>query len=184
MELAEIIERVHQSVDEVDFSSEIERFDLGSRHPGFLRSRVPYKYRAALVKVLGPKTALEVGTKTGCGALALAKHAERVLTCDVTLENVLDRRIFDGRIEGRQLAGPEDCLSLDYPRFDFVFIDIDHQGTMERRIHEVLRSSYRGVVLFDDVDFNDAMRQFWQSVENEKAETPWHPPYGAGLVRY
>ena len=184
MELAEIIARVHRSVDGVDFSDEIRRFQLGAQHPAILRSRVPYKYRAALVKALGAKTALEVGTKTGCGALALAKYADRVLTCDITLENVLDGRIFDGRIEGLRLAGPEDCLRLDYPQFDFVFIDIDHQGTLERRIHEVLRSSYRGVALFDDIDYNDAMRRFWQGVENEKAATEWHPPHGAGLVLY
>jgi len=184
MDLGEIVERVHRSVDEVDFSAEIERFELGSHHPAVMRTRVPYKYRSALVKLLGAKTVLEVGTKTGCGALALAKYADRVLTCDITLDNVLDPRMFGERIAARRLAGPEDCLGLAYPEFDFVFVDIDHQGTMERRIHQVLRSSYRGLVLFDDIDFNDAMRQFWAEVENEKAATPWHPPYGAGLVRY
>jgi predicted O-methyltransferase YrrM len=183
-ELREIVARVQESVDCVDFSAEISRFDLGTHLSAILRSRVPYKYRAALVKVLGAKTVLEVGTKTGCGALAMAKYADWVLSCDITLERILDRRIFGDRIEGRQLAGPEDCLDLDYPRFDFVFIDIDHQGTMERRIHQVLRSCYQGIVLYDDIDFNDGMRQFWKGVENEKATTAWHPPYGAGLVRY
>jgi len=88
MKLTEIIAQVERAVDAVDFSEEIRTYDIGAEHQRHLRARTPYRCRAALVKVLGAATALEVGTKTGCGALALAKYARRVVTCDLTLDLV------------------------------------------------------------------------------------------------
>ena len=185
MSLAELVEKVHTAAQGVDFSAEIARYEIGPEHRTYLQSLAkPYRYRAALVEVLGARTVLEVGTKTGCGILALAKHAERAVTCDLTLDQVCDRRILEGRIEGRELERPEDCLTIDYAHFDFVFIDIDHEGGMEWRIHQILEASYRGIALFDDIEHNDAMRDFWAKIGNDKLATPWHPPHGAGLVRY
>jgi predicted O-methyltransferase YrrM len=185
MKLQEIIATVHRIVDAVDFSEEIQQFNLSPEHKLYLQSKAkPYRYRAALVKVLGAKNVVEVGTKTGCGALALAKYAARVVTCDITMANIQDWKIFSTNIEGRELASPEACLSLDYHNFDFVFIDIDHQGDMEYKIHQKLQATYKGIVMYDDIHYNDQMKTFWSNVPNEKAETPWHSPYGVGLVRY
>lgn len=185
MEFTDIIDRVYQTIDSVDFSEEINKFKIHPEHQIYLQSKdKAYIYRAALVKVLGAKTALEVGTKTGCGALALAKYAEHVVACDITLQNVQDRNIFNSNIEGRELEFPEDCLKIDYHNFDFVVIDIDHQGEMEYRIHQVLQATYKGIVLYDDIKLNKKMIDFWNKIDNEKVETDWHEWYGVGLVRY
>lgn len=183
--LAALVRRVEAAVDSVDFSPELARYAIGPDHRRYLRSKdKPYLWRAALVRELGARRVLEVGTKTGVGALALAKFAERVVACDLDLSRVHDPAIFDGRVRGVALAGPDDCLALDFPAFDLVVIDVDHQGSTEAAIHRVLAAGYRGVALYDDIEHNPPMRRFWEAVDHPKIATRWHPPHGTGLVLY
>jgi predicted O-methyltransferase YrrM len=125
-----------------------------------------------------------VGTKTGVGALALAKFAERVVACDLDLSRVHDPAIFDGRVRGVELAGPDDCLSLDFPAFDLVVVDVDHLGTTEAAIHRALAAGYRGVVLYDDIEHNPPKRRVWESIDRPRGATRRHPPHATRRVRY
>jgi SAM-dependent methyltransferase len=183
--LAALVARVEAAVDTVDFTPELARYTIGADHRRYLRSKdKPYLWRAALVRELGARRVLEVGTKTGVGALALAKFAERVVACDLDLSRVHDPAIFDGRVRGVELAGPDDCLTLDFPAFDLVVVDVDHLGTTEAAIHRALAAGYRGVVLYDDIEHNPPMRRFWEAIDRPKVATRWHPPHGTGLVLY
>jgi hypothetical protein len=162
--LAALVARVEAAVDTVDFTPELARYTIGADHRRYLRSKdKPYLWRAALVRELGARRVLEVGTKTGVGALALAKFAERVVACDLDLSRVHDPAIFDGRVRGVELAGPDDCLSLDFPAFDLVVGGVDHQGTTQAANHPAHAARNGGVGRVDDIEHNPPMRRDWES---------------------
>ena len=68
--------------------------------------------------------------------------------------------------------------------YDMIFVDIDHMGEEEQRIHELLLEEYHGFVFYDDIKLNDQMKTFWDGIEQEKHECEWHGASGFGLVKY
>jgi caffeoyl-CoA O-methyltransferase len=91
-----------------------------------------------LVRAIGARRALELGTFTGYGSIAIARglpHGGRLVTCDVSEQwTAIARRYFER-------AGLEDRIDLrlgpaldtlrglpDSEHFDFAFIDADKVG--------------------------------------------------------
>jgi hypothetical protein len=110
------------------------------------------------------------------------KHATQVLTYDICEE--AERLELPTNVAFILLTDPSDVLKIDFGSLDFIFVDIDHLGEMEIKIHEkILASSYDGVVFYDDVMLSNEMKQFWESIALPKVAPNWHFS-GLGVVDY
>jgi predicted O-methyltransferase YrrM len=186
---------------------EIERYirEHGVREPGILRelraatASVPHsgmqigadqgQFMAILVKLLGAKRCLEIGTYTGYSALAVALALPKdgsIVCCDVSEEwtavgkpfwkkggvaKKIDLRIGPALETLKKLKGP----------FDFVFIDADKQNYLNyyERCLELLRRG--GLIVVDNVlwsgevaneaakdELTDALRKFNDKLYKDK----------------
>lgn len=113
-----------------------------------------------LARATGARTAIEVGTFTGCSALALARGIGpegRLLCCDTNEEWSAMAREFwqqagvSDRIELRIGPALETLRSLpNEPLFDLAFVDADKQGYRQYHEELVVRMKPRGLMLFDN----------------------------------
>jgi predicted O-methyltransferase YrrM len=90
-------------------------------------------YRAirAYVQLFKPKSVLDIGTHLGWSAEAFAADIDGIVhTYD--LFRKID--IPNEKIQFTLLPDPDACHKLDFLKFDFMFIDIDHHGTLEWKI--------------------------------------------------
>jgi predicted O-methyltransferase YrrM len=113
-----------------------------------------------LVKIIGVRTAVEVGTFTGYSSLAIAHGLEpggRLLCCDVSEEfTFIARRYWqragvDDRIELRLAPALETLQSLPATaHLDFAFIDADKGGYASYWAELVPRMRPGGVIAVDN----------------------------------
>lgn len=147
-----------------------------------------YRALAQLVRSLGVKRALDLGSYQGISAYSMAAGGAKVDSYDLTLKYVsgatrekaskIGCNFFECQTE-------EDILELDFSAYDFIFVDIDHNGKVELEVHKrIQKSGFKGVVLYDDVLLNPMMIDFWyEKIKNPKCLTMWHFS-GQGMVYY
>ena len=114
-----------------------------------------------LVRAMGAKRAVEIGTFTGYSALAVARglgHEGHLLCCDVSEEwTAIAREAWEkagvaGRIELRIGPGLETLRSLPpEQQFDFAFIDADKTGYAEYYEEVLVRLRPGGLLLLDNM---------------------------------
>jgi caffeoyl-CoA O-methyltransferase len=114
-----------------------------------------------LVRAMGAKRAVEVGTFTGYSALAVARGlgpGGYLLCCDVSEEwTAIARTAWEtagvaGRIELRIGPGLETLRSLPpTEQFDFAFIDADKTGYAQYYEEVLARLRPGGLILFDNM---------------------------------
>jgi len=122
-----------------------------------------------LVRLIGARRCLEIGTFTGysalCVALAMPRDGE-IIACDVSLEwTQIARRFWreagvDARIDLRiapALATLDALLQGGGSSFDFAFIDADKENYLEyyERVVELLRPG--GLLVVDNVLWGGAV---------------------------
>ena len=113
-----------------------------------------------LVRAMGVRRAIEIGTFTGYSALAVARGLApggRLLCCDVSEEwTAIARRFWadagvDDRIELRLGPALETLRSLpEEPTFDFAFVDADKTGYVDYLGELVPRLRVGALVLADN----------------------------------
>ncbi|WP_271411558.1 O-methyltransferase [Pseudomonas sp. Q1-7] len=118
------------------------------------------QFMALLVKLIGARRILEVGTFTGYSALCMAAElpAEgRLICCDLPGDyNAIARRHWQeaglaDRIELRLAPALETLAQLDSGSFDLIFIDAD-KANYPAYLEEGLRLARQGgLILFDNV---------------------------------
>jgi len=114
-----------------------------------------------LVRAMGAKRAVEVGTFTGYSALAVARGLGpdgRLLCCDVSEEwTAIARAAWEeagvaDRIELRIGSGLETLRSLPHgEQFDFAFIDADKTGYAQYYEEILIRLRPGGLMLLDNM---------------------------------
>ena len=115
---------------------------------------------------------VELGTHVGTSAVAMASHTDKMIfTYDVRdiytseeyprdnieryIENIMEDRIR--------------CAMLNAA--DLIFIDTAHNGDFEKQVFDYLiDTEYKGWVVYDDITFNDAMKNFWSYVNLKCAD--------------
>ena len=122
-----------------------------------------YRLLAALGQVRDVDLAVEVGTYTGLGTLALAQHAKRVVTYDIVphttfKDSVLSDALAQGNVEqriGDLSDGGFFRSQLDTLRAaDLIFVDGPKDGVFERVFGELLYEGLRDrecIVVWDDI---------------------------------
>jgi predicted O-methyltransferase YrrM len=157
-----------------------------------------YRLLAALVKVMGARNVIEIGTFTGMGALAIAAAlpiAGHVATFDVipwsTLRQtwLLDSDFSSGRITQyvADITAPGAMAQYQelFAEADFIFIDGPKDVVTERKFLNVIGSVHlprNPIVLFDDIRVLN-MIEIWRRLERPKLDlTSFGHWSGTGLV--
>jgi caffeoyl-CoA O-methyltransferase len=114
-----------------------------------------------LVRAIGARTALEVGTFTGYGAICIARglgEGGRLITCEMNEDYAemaarhFERAGVAGRIEIRIGPAIETLRALpDEPVFDFTFIDADKVGYPAYYEEALARTRPGGLIALDNV---------------------------------
>ncbi|MFG2603293.1 O-methyltransferase [Streptomyces sp. NPDC048514] len=117
------------------------------------------RFLALLVRMLRPRTVLEIGTFTGYSALSMAAELPpegRLVTCEVDPAHAeIARRHFAAsayadRIELRLGPALEQLKNLEGP-FDLVFIDADKAGYADYYDAVLPRLAGQGLIAVDNV---------------------------------
>ena len=142
-----------------------------------------YKLLAYLSTCYNNATIIDLGTGTGCSALALSYNpSNRVISYDVEDRKIgpidvpnIEFRIGDAlRDDAEVLAAP------------LILLDTAQDGVFEQQVYTLLVGrSYSGLLLLDDIYLNQAMQGFWDRVRLEKVDlTPLGHWSGTGLITF
>lgn len=111
---------------------------------------------------------VELGTHHGTSSLALSiNKTNKIITYDINNlygvspqpDNV-DRRI------GNIFSLNEELTLLNAA---MIFLDTSHTGEFERQIYDyLLVNNYKGILLLDDIHWNNEMRIFWSNITTTK----------------
>ena len=127
--------------------------------PQMMVGRIEGQFLATLVRLLGAKRILELGTFTGYSSISMASALPpdgRVITCDVDPEaTAIARRYMDESGHGDKIEiklGPalETIETLDGP-FDLVFIDADKPNYRNYYEAALPLLADRGLLIADNV---------------------------------
>ncbi len=182
-------------MDKVGFLGVVKRaFDMDTR-PEWLAKMVDrpssfryYRVFVTLARYMQPELIVELGTNKGTGALHF-KHGcpeAKVITVDIYV-SANDNLLAEHGIY-HPISDSADYASLvDDGRVDILFIDTNScaaenpqvsYGRITEEIEAWLpKMKPGGIILFDDIRFNEGMLQAWDELEGNKLEVrELHPP--------
>jgi hypothetical protein len=143
-----------------------------------------YRLLAHLSNQYTDSALLDIGTYKGCSSLALAHNPKNLVkSFDIRsgLRSISDypdniEYIVDDITESKYL----DLISSS----PLILLDTDHDGIFEQKFYLHLKSiNWSGLLLLDDINYNDPMRDFWNSITEEKYDiTHIGHHSGTGLV--
>jgi predicted O-methyltransferase YrrM len=154
---------IHEHSREPEILRELRAATASVPHSGMQIGADQGQFMAMLVKLMGAKRCLEIGTYTGYSALAVALALPKdgsIVCCDVSEEWTAVGKPFwkkagvekkiDLRI-GPALRTLDELLKSQKQSFDFVFIDADKQNYLNyyERCLELLRRG--GLIAVDNV---------------------------------
>ena len=144
-----------------------------------------YRFLYHLCQELKPKLSVELGTYRGFGSLCIGQGNldGKVITIDIAGLN-LTPEMQNRNVEFWNCDSVSPIRPLE--NIDLLFIDTMHDGVMcerEYRFWSPLMSD-NGIVLFDDINLNKEMRDFWDRFDPNgiKFEIPCHGDSGFGGV--
>ena len=176
--LKELIENVEGH--DVDIMPWLAYFPSNLRQ--FVLNNNYYWGLAAYVDLYNVKRVLEFGTCTGASAVVMSYAGAKVDTYD--LNDIWQLPFCPEQVTCHMADDPRYIHSVDLESYDMIFLDIDHMGVEEPKLHEKFVKEYEGIVFYDDIWLNEEMRAFWESIEQEKQSCMWHGASGFGVVRY
>lgn len=121
----------------------------------------------------------DIGTNRGMSAVALSNNKNNTIkTFDIIQLNITNPEIENVEY----ILG--DSTKTDINQTNFIFLDVDHDGLYEDVIYKHLKDiKWEGILVLDDIHLNDAMKNFWEGITEEKHDITsighWS---GTGLV--
>lgn len=140
----------------------------------------PYQKYKELSMSKDNQTIIDIGSYRGFSALALSENkTNQVHTFDIG--NYLEIELPDN-LKFHQKGGLEISKGL-IKKADIILLDVDpHDGIQEPIIFDyIIKSGFKGMLIIDDVNLNDKMKSFFDSIKYEKELADWHHS-GTGLV--
>lgn len=143
-----------------------------------------YKLLFALMKVLKPKTVIEIGTYQGAGCMSMKSalpEGSKIYTYDIIpfhqIPNCgLKESDFDEKLEQRivDLADPKQAENqMDIlENVDFIFADAAKDGVMERAFIDLfdrVKFKNKPIIMFDDIRFT-IMTPIWREIRHPKLD--------------
>jgi caffeoyl-CoA O-methyltransferase len=149
----------HTTPDGELFERLAEETRAKTSSPQMMVGRIEGRFLAALVRLLGARRILELGTFTGYSSISMASALPpdgRIITCDVDPDaTAIARRYMDESGHGDKIEirlGPalETLATLDGP-FDLVFIDADKPNYVNYYEAALPLLDDRGLLIADNV---------------------------------
>lgn len=144
-----------------------------------------YKLLAYISTLYENETILDIGTYKGCSALALSYNKNnKVISFDLT-----DDPLCVKYTENISYI-VDDVTSKTYKdtiiNSPFIMLDTNHDGSFENYFHKYLESiNWKGTLLLDDILLNNQMKDYWNSIKQEKINiTSLGHWSGTGLVYF
>jgi len=131
----------------------------------FYRNNEHYNLLTTLSNLYNNVRLYDIGTYKGTSAIALSSNPKNfVVSYDIVYCNEVKQ---PENVEFRIGNFYTDREMLNSP---LIMFDIDpHNGRDERNfVDNLIRMGYKGTVVFDDIHLNDGMKQFWNSITQEK----------------
>lgn len=127
----------------------------------------------------------DIGTYMGFSAAALAYSGKDVVSFDTTFEHRHLKLKALSNIHFH-LSSSTDVFPQWVENCDLVLVDTWHEGIMERNIYNwLVKNNWKGVLIYDDIYYNDAMREFWESLPEPKIDAT-HIGHitGTGIIEF
>lgn len=122
----------------------------------------PGKDHYRLLRYIGETfqgTIYEIGTHRGASSTALSGGERRIITYDIQSWEKWTISTNDYRVKN-----PIDDI-VEISTADLIFYDTSHDGVVEREfVAELKAHDFGGIVVFDDIHLNDAMKKFWSEL--------------------
>lgn len=129
------------------------------------------------------QTLLDIGTYHGSSAIALGiNKSNQIKSFDLFSQPEISH-INEDNIEFKleNILENNDELILNSP---FIMLDTDHDGSFEYAFYNHLKKiNYKGLLFLDDINLNNPMKEFWNSITEEKHEITHKAHWsGTGIV--
>lgn len=128
---------------------------------------------------------LDLGTACGHSALALSQNkTNKIITYDLNkrsnlLDNIdnIERVLLDCNLMNNDIIESAKVILLD--------ID-PHNGEQEIEFYYKLKNAnFKGILLCDDINLNEGMKEFWETINEEKYDISEYGHFsGTGLVNF
>jgi glycosyltransferase involved in cell wall biosynthesis/predicted O-methyltransferase YrrM len=155
-----------------------------------------YRLLRAIVKIMNPINALEIGTYTGMGTLAISQGLGTgcLHTFDIFPWDSMSSHLDGGIVDGHRVIQHVADLSLDgefdrnrhlFDQADFIFLDAPKDGVFEYKmldLFQTLKPKAGRLLMLDDIRFVN-MVDLWRSIASPKLDiTSFGHWSGTGLV--
>jgi len=144
-----------------------------------------YKLLNYIAHLFSNEILLDIGTREGISALALATSDNSIITYDINRIELPFKSDYIN-VEFKQLDINLETVN-NLSRSPLMVLDIDpHDGSQEKIFFNTLRKiNYNGIIILDDINLNEGMAGFWESVtENKYDITKYGHMSGTGLVDF
>jgi predicted O-methyltransferase YrrM len=127
----------------------------------------------------------DIGTSQGLSALALSYNSNvKVISYDIVDTSKFTHSMAKkGNIE---FIIKDALLDIDRIKYaSVIMLDIDpHDGIQEKNFINLLEKvNYKGIIVCDDINLNDAMRSWWSSVKQKKMDVTVYGHFsGTGII--
>lgn len=178
--LKQILDVTNQELDSLstDYAKSYDVEDCFHQPSG----REHYRLLQYISQIYGGVLIFDVGTLVCRSAIALSyNNSVRVRSFDI--RQVLPENVKKDNIE--YVIG--DCtLDTDFKNAPFIFLDVAHDGTFEEVFYNHLKKiGWKGVLLLDDINLNEEMKNFWNSIVEEKHDITYKGHWsGTGVVLF
>jgi hypothetical protein len=163
------IEQILQKIDLTSLSESIEEAEYRNYFLGEC-GQEHYRLLAYISTLYSNTTLIDIGTFKGCSALSLSYNSSNIvhsfdISFNKTIQNIPSNihfyidDVFDIKFKQLILSSP------------FIMVDTAHDGIFEKQFHEFLQlNNWKGILLLDDIHLNDAMKEYWDSIRENKLD--------------
>lgn len=167
----------HSSPDAELFSRLAQETREKTTAPQMMVGLLEGQFLGTLVRLIGAKRILEIGTFTGYSSISMALALEpdgRIITCDVNDDTTsIARRYAEeagvlDRIEYRTAPGLDSIAELE-GRFDLIFIDADKPNYLNYYEATLPKLAPRGVMILDNTLWSGRVADPDENDDNTRA---------------
>jgi hypothetical protein len=179
------MELIYENINSIDLT-DLSKLIKNDEHRGYFLGNAGsehYKLIAYFSSLFDNSNLIDIGTYKGNSSLAMTSNpSNKVHSFDL-----VDYKDLHG-LPINVTYYIDDVLKDEYKDLisssPFILLDTSHAGTFEKEFHNYLReTSYIGYLLLDDIKLNNEMKEYWNSIEEEKYDISdfghWS---GTGLV--
>jgi len=156
----------------------------GDRHFFLANRGEHYRLLAYFSMIKNNSQYLDIGTLRGASAVALAyNRSNKVISYDISNNRITSVGIPN--VEFRIGDVLEESNSF-FKSFPLISLDVDHSGAFEKKFMKRMKDiGFSGLLLLDDINLNEPMRKFWNSIKLTKYDlTGFGHHSGTGLVDF